>query len=249
MKKLMIAASAALCATVGLCVESANIVGYITPEVKENVALGINAFTPVTGTTTDMQSIKVSGEGLAGGDVQIQTLTAGGATDRTFFWIPTSEVGDYEMEAEGWFDADNWVEASKTLSDGEGFVTMSSVEGAKITYSGAVADGATQFEIPSNVGVAGNATPVDIDIQSMVVIADGIAGGDVQIQTLTAGGATDRTFFWIPASEAGDYEMDGEGWFDADNWVVATDVTFAAGEGFVTMSGVEGAQIKLPSAL
>ncbi len=196
-----------------------------------------------------MQDIKVSGDGLAGGDVQIQTLTAGGATDRTFYWVPTSEVGDYDMEAEGWFDADNWVIAEKTLSEGEGFVTMSSAEGAKITYSGEVVNGATEFEIPSNVGVAGNATPVAIDLQAIVVTAEGAAGGDVQIQTLTAGGATDRTFYWIPESEAGDYEMSGEGWFDADNWVVASEVEFAAGEGFVTMSSVEGAVLTLPSAL
>ena len=113
--------------------------GYITPDVKENVALGINAFSPITGATTDMQALKVSGDGLAGGDVQIQTMTAGGATDRTFYWIPEAEAGDYGMEGEGWFDADEWVEAAGVeFAAGEGFVTMSGVEGALLKLPSAL---------------------------------------------------------------------------------------------------------------
>ena len=134
MKKLMIAASAVLCATVGLAVESANIVGYQTPDVKGAVALGIDTFNPVSGDSFDIQSLKVSADGIAGGQVQVQTMTDGGATDRTFIWIPASEAVDYEMEGEGWYDVDEGVVAVKTFAVGEGFVTMNDFgEGVTLT--------------------------------------------------------------------------------------------------------------------
>ena len=224
--------------------------GYQTPDVKGAVALGIDTFNPVSGETFDIQSLKVSGDGVGAGQIQIQTLTAGGATDRTFYWIPASEAGDYDMEGEGWYDADEFAQAEMTFVVGEGFVTMNDFgEGATITYAGAVPMGATEIVVAPAVAVAGNSTPVDIDIQSMVVTADGVGAGQVQIQTMTAGGATDRTFYWIPESEAGDYDMEGEGWYDADEFTQA-EKTFVAGEGFVTMNDFgEGAKIVLPSPL
>ncbi|MCR5820716.1 MAG: hypothetical protein K6F94_07235 [Bacteroidaceae bacterium] len=194
--------------------------------------------------------MKVSGDGIGAGQIQIQTLTSGGSTDRTFYWIPESEAGDYEMEGEGWYDADEGVVAEKTFTIGEGFVTMNDFgDGASITYSGAVPMGATEVVIASAVATAGNSTPVDVDIQSIVVTADGIGAGQVQIQTVTSGGATGRTFFWIPESEAGDYDMEGEGWYDADEGIIA-EKTFVAGEGFVTMNDFgDGANLVLPSPL
>ena len=214
------------------------------------MALGIDTFNPVAGEAFDIQTLKVTADGIAGGQVQIQTMTTGGATDRTFYWIPASEAADYEMEGEGWYDADEGVIAVNTFDVGEGFVTMNDFgDGATITYAGAVPMGATEVDVPAAVAISGNSTPVDVDIQSIVVDADGIAGGQVQIQTMTAGGATDRTFYWIPASEAADYEMEGEGWYDADEGVIA-EKTFTAGEGFITMNDFgEGAKLVLPSPL
>ncbi len=121
--------------------------------------------------------------------------------------------------------------------------------GATITYAGQVVNGATVIPLAPDVSVSGNCTPVDIDIQSMVCEGEGLAGGLVQLQTLTATAETGRTFVWIPASEAGDYGLEGEGWYDADEGCVA-EKTFVAGEGFVVMNDYgEGATLKLPSAL
>ena len=192
----------------------------------------------------------MSGDGIGAGQVQIQTITPTAETGRTFFWIPELEAGDYDMEHEGWYDADEGIPAEMTFAVGEGFVTMNDFgEGATITYAGAVPMGATEVVIAPAVAVAGNSTPVDVDIQSIVVTADGIGAGQVQIQTLTATAETGRTFFWIPESEAGDYDMEGEGWYDADEGIPA-EKTFLAGEGFVTMNDFgEGAKLVLPSPL
>ena len=241
-----------ICATVGLCVESANIVGYITPDVKENYAVAIDAFQPVSGGDVDINEIKVSGEGIGAGQIQIQTLTSGAATDRTFFWIPADEAGDYEMQEAGWFDVDEWAPAANVkFGDGEGFLTSNDYgDGATITFAGQVSSGSTVFPIAENYSVAGNASPVAIDINDMVVSGEGIGAGQIQIQTLTSGAATDRTFFWIPADEAGDYEMEDEGWFDVDEWAPAANVEFAAGEGFLLSNDFgEGATLTIPSPL
>ena len=210
----------------------------------------VDPFAPISGEAFDLQTIKVEGEGLGAGQVQLQTMTTGGETDQTFLWIPTDEAGDYDMEAEGWFNPDEWAQAEKTVAVGEGLVTMNDFgEGATITFDGEVTQGATEVPVAPLVSTSGNCTPVAIDIQSIVVTGEGLAAGQIQMQTLTSGGETDKTFYWIPEEEAGDYDMEGEGWFNPDEWAQA-EYTIAAGEGVVLMNDFgEGATIKFPSPL
>ena len=227
--------------------------GYQNIPVSENnVSMGIPTFSPVgVATTIDIQDIKVQGEGVLGGLIQIQTLTAGGATDETFYWIPESEAGDYGMEGEGWLDANTAEAAEKTFAEGEAYVLSNDYgDGATLLYNGEVLAGATVVPISeNNVSISGNMTPTGFDIQAFVVDGEAVLGGLIQIQTLTAGGATDETFYWIPESEAGDYGMEGEGWLDA-NTAEAAEHLFAAGEGFILSNDYgDGATLTIPSAL
>ena len=252
MKKLMIAAAAVIGATMAQAVES-SIVGYQNIPVSENnVSMGIPTFSPVgAATTIDIQDIKVQGGGLFGGMIQIQTLTGGGATDETFFWIPEAEAGDYGMEGEGWWDMNTGVAAEKTFLEGEAYVLSNDYgDGATMLYNGEVLSGATAVPISeNNVSISGNMTPSDFDIQAFVVDGESLFGGMIQIQTLTGGGATDETYFWIPEAEAGDYGMEGEGWWDM-NTGVAAEKTFNAGEGFILSNDYgDGATLTIPSAL
>ena len=57
MKKLMIAASAVLCATVGFGLESANVVGYSTTTIRSGYTLLIPAFDNVGSEGMDIQKI------------------------------------------------------------------------------------------------------------------------------------------------------------------------------------------------
>ena len=185
---------------------------------------------------------------MSAGAIQIQTLTSGGATDKSYIWVPASEAGDYGLEGEGWLDNDEGSAAVKTFADGEGFLTSNDFgDGATITFAGQVPTAATEFVIPNNFAVAGNCTPANVDIQSIVVEGDGVSAGAIQIQTLTSGGATDKSYIWVPASEAGDYGLEGEGWLDNDEGSAAVK-TFAPGEGFLTSNDFgEGAMLKIPS--
>ena len=215
--------------------------------------MGIPTFSPVgVATTVDIQDIKVRADGIWGGAIQIQTLNGGGSTDEIFVWIPESEAVDYGMEGEGWWDMNTGLAAEKTFLEGEAYVLSNDYgDGSALLYNGEVLQGATEVPISdNNVSISGNMTPKDnVDIQAFVVDADGIWGGAVQLQTLNGGGSTDEIFVWIPESEAVDYGMEGEGWWDM-NTGLAAEKTFDAGEGFILSNDYgSGATLTIPSAL
>ena len=89
-------------------VTSANIVGY-GPTVLPNSGLSVGpSFVSVSGEKIDLCDLKVTGYETVGetyGDVIVQTLTAGGGTDRTFLWYDYVDgdriVGWFEMLEDG----------------------------------------------------------------------------------------------------------------------------------------------------
>ena len=250
MKKLMFVAAAALCGSLFADVTSANIVGYQNKTIPALNSMSIPSFSPVGAeTATDVTSLKITAADVAGGQIQIQTLTSGGATDRTLYWIPEAEAEGYGLETEGWYDSDEGCPAEKSFEEGEGFCFSNDYEGdASVTFSGEVASGATEFPLGPLNTACGNMTPVDCPIQGIVVTAEGVAGGQIQIQTLTSGGATDRTFYWIPEEEAEGYGLEGEGWYDSDEGTPA-DISFGPGEGFCVSNDYEGdATMTIPAA-
>ena len=142
MKKLMFAAAlATVCGAVQADAISSDIVGYQNIPVSENnVSMGIPTFSPVgAATAIDIQDVKVAADGVWGGAIQIQTLTAGGATDETFYWIPESEAVDYGMEGEGWWDMNTGLAAEKAFAAGEGFILSNDYgDGSTLTIPSAL---------------------------------------------------------------------------------------------------------------
>ena len=125
MKKLMIAASAALCATVGLCVESANVVGYQTKDVRKNLSQQVCTFDQigVTGGSLDIQNlIPVDGEGeyVGEGEVNIQFESALGVLETAYAYYGPKELNKKQTEP-GWYDEDTEELADYTFAAGEGF--------------------------------------------------------------------------------------------------------------------------------
>ena len=251
MKKLMIAAAAAVCGSV-FALESANIVGYQDKALGTSANLAIPSFAPISADATDVQTLKVSGEGLASGAMQVMTLTSGLATEATYQWIVEEEAGDYDMEGEGWFNPDEWAQAEKTFGEGEGFVVLSDLgEGVgSIAFSGEVVEGATVIPLGTSANMCGNMTPVNVDVQAIAAEGEGLASGAIQIMTLTSGLATEATYQWIVEEEAGDYDMEAAGWFNPDEWAQA-EKTFAPGEGFVALSDLpdDVGSITIPAAI
>ena len=115
MKKLMIAASAALCATVGLCVESANVVGYQNEDVASKNTIFLNTFTSTSGATMTLGDISANSFDDTEGEEYdvfdwtgftpftdfIQTLNTSGKFTGQFTYAP---AGYKNGNVAGWYE-------------------------------------------------------------------------------------------------------------------------------------------------
>ena len=131
MKKLMIAASAALVATVGLCVESANIVGYQTKDTVTGFNFVIPTFKAVSGGAgVHIQDIKIANATDWGDNIQI--LDEGGATIAQYYYVSAAESG---FEADGWLSEDMGSLADIDLEAGQG-ILIDTADVAEVTIPG-----------------------------------------------------------------------------------------------------------------
>ena len=261
MKKIMFTAAAALCATVGLAIESANIVGYKDTAAITGISQKSAAFDGVTTAATDIQNIipKVGeGEELYTGGFVIMTLTDGGETGTSYFYTLAADASD--GLGNGWFD-DAGQRADKTFLPGEGFVLSSDYENGTITTAGAVANEDTVFALSTGINSCGNTTAgqfginqltvgVGIDAEGNLLTLNTDSGeelytGGIVGMTLTDGGETAESFFYTLAADAPDGGANG--WFDDAG--ERSSKPFAAGEGFIISSDYAESYIKIPSAL
>ena len=183
MKKLMIAASAALCATVGFPLESANVVGYQNKDVSSQMSAFINTFTSVNGETMTLGQIAANpfddGEegiydvwgwtGFTPFSDFIQTMNKAGQFTGKYTYAPAGYAGS---NAAGWYEYSDT--ACATLKNdveipfGVGFY-LNAGDGAggiapALTYSGTVKDDATVVPVASSMMLPGNASPVNITL-------------------------------------------------------------------------------------
>ena len=241
MKKLMIAAAAALCATVGLCIES-NVVGYQTKDVRQYLSQQVCTFDQigVTGGALDIQKlIPTDGEGnvIGGGDINIQFITSLGAFSMGYAYYDTDEYDD-DCPA-GWYDEDSGELADYSFASGEAF-QVSANSACVFTYSGEVNMGETDVPFRQFLSFQANVRPAAVDIQSITPV-DGegnfIGDGDINIQFFTNLGAFSSGFSYYGEDE---YDNDcPAGWYDEDAGELA-EYTFAAGEGFKMSANVAG---------
>jgi hypothetical protein len=131
MKKLMIAASAALCATASLlAVESANIVGYQTKDTVTGFNFVIPTFKAVNGGSIHIQDIKIAN--ATDWTDNIQVLDEGGAGIAQYYYATAAESG---YEADGWLSEDMGSLTDVTFAPGQG-ILIDTADVATITIPG-----------------------------------------------------------------------------------------------------------------
>lgn len=255
MKKVMfgLAAAAAISA---FAIESANVVGYATPSLGANANLASVPFDMVGDEGMDIQNIKPAGDDIYGGAITLKLLNDDLSDKAEYFFYPAAEAPDGGED--GWWDENVENRVVKTFAPGEGFILVNGLENGKTTYSGQVMVGKPTWEIAPNANLAGNITPIDLDVQDIKVGTgvdsegnltdenDEIYGGAISIKLLNDDLSDDVEYFYYPAAEAPD---GGEnGWWDenVENRVVKT---FAPGEGFIVVSGVAAGFVQIPAAL
>ena len=239
MKKLMIAASAALCATVGLALESANVVGYTSADLQEYGLTAGACFVPVSGNMFDLTELKVTGyEEASEGDLYIQTLDEYGRTVATYNYI------DIPGEITGWLDeSDEPIEAGVVeFQAGEGLWTFSNTPGLGLQSAGQVPQTGVAVTLQLYGLSVANPSPVTVDLTDVSISGyEEASEGDLYIQTLDEYGRTVATYNYI--------DLPGEitGWLDeSDEPIEAGVVVLKPGEGIWAFSNTDGLYLNFP---
>ena len=241
MKKLMIAAAAALCATVGLCIES-NVVGYQNKDVRKNLSQQVCTFDQigVEGGALDIQKLlPVDGEGNYVGDgaVNVQFLSPLGVKQSSYAYYGKDEYDD-GMPA-GWYDEMEDELAVYSFNSAEGFMVLSS-ETCNFQYSGEVNMAETDVPFRKNLSPQGNIRPSSVDIQRIIPVDDNeeyIGDGAVNVQFLSPLGVKLQSYAYYGKDEYDDGMP--AGWYDEMEDELAV-YTFAPGEGFMLLAGQAG---------
>ena len=254
MKKLMVAAAAALTATIGFSVESSNIVGYQTQSTASTgFAMKAASFATVgaaDGSAT-LADIKITGydpydeeedEGGTSGQFMIQFLNASGKMTATYQWFDDDSIT-------GWVTSGSIVDASTVKLPAAGAVWTKGA-GLSITSSGAVPDAdIVKTFAASGFDAVGNTTPVDITLADLAVTGydpydeeedEGGTSGQFMIQFLNAQGKMTATYQWFDDDSI-------KGWVSGGSVIDATKVTIPAGTG-VWVKGA-GLTLTIPSPL
>ena len=133
MKKLMIAASAALCATVGFGeIASANVVGYQANAVANGYSMITPCFENVDGTDYAIDNFLLNGVNDC--DATVQVVNPDGSWGTMGFWF--NEYGDLPS---GWFtDMNGLTSAAITLEPGQSLFVQTTATGAKVVIPSAL---------------------------------------------------------------------------------------------------------------
>lgn len=270
MKKVLFAA--ALAATFGIFadgIESSNIVGYTQKEQMSGAYSKCVCFDGIgTSAAMDIQNIipqMPEGEELYSGCFQIMTLTDATETEATYMYLTAedAELAD-GVAAAGWFTDDF---ATRLTGDnavvfepGEGFLVISDLDDATITFAGQVGDADTITPLHAGANFCGNNALAALDIQDVevgTICTEGVISNDedlysgaFQIMTLTSSTETEATYMYLTAEDAEIADGDATpGWFTDDFATRLTgdnSVAFALGEGFLVMTDFDEAFVKVP---
>ena len=258
MKKLVIAASAALCAAVGFCdgAISSSVVGYNKAATDAGeVIYRVATFEAVGGTASSFKisDISIGEEDFAYWNFDyIATVDPYGSQDAYYTWDPDANDGNG-----GWFECDDGctIDYDAPADDVELPINQAliicSQNGIDLTFSGAVMTGDTElYGSAGDVTYTGNFTPTTITLGDIVVGEEDFAYWNFDyIATIDPYGSQDQYYTWDPDANDGD-----GGWFECDDGCTidydapADSVEFESNMGFLfcTQNGVS---LNIPSPL
>ena len=231
MKKLMIAAAAAVCGSV-FALESANVVGYQNKEVRQYLSVQLPTFENVATEGVNIQSIipvAAEGDELESGDFVIQIYDALGAQTASYAWVLGEDIE--EGFADGWYEEDWETIVEKTFDVGEAF-NVYAAKGGSAQYSGQVVGEEVIVPVRQYLSAQGNFRATAVNIQQIVPVAaegDELESGDFVIQIYDALGAQTASYAWVLGEDI--EEGFADGWYEED-WETVVEKSFDAGEGF-----------------
>ena len=195
-------------------------------------------FVPITGTDVSIGDIKLTGDTIDEGTVNIQTLNAFGVTTAMYtYW--GDDMFDDDCPA-GWYDDNGPV--SVKFPVGTGLWVAGPDENTTLTFSGKVATSDVKVVLRTGFTATANMMPTSVNIQDIVAEGPSVDEGTVNIQTLNAFGVTTAMYtYW------GDDMFDDDcpaGWYDDDGRV---DISLPAGTGLWVAGPDSETSITIPA--
>ena len=266
MKKVMFTAAAALCATVGLAIESANTVGYTQTGITKDGRLTVSGvpFVQTTGGNINITEIKPTVDGAVPGDgafvLTWYDRTTGGY--KRAGWCegtyPTAQDADDDTnwsDVAAWGDGDYVAITDKSFVAGEWALVQPNLDGeSAITAAGALATtdktaaaNAVTIVKDGRLTAAGNPLPVTTAIQEITATVDGVVAGDgafvLTWYDRTTGGY--KRAGWCEGTYPTAQDADDDtNWSDVAAWgdgdYVKITKGFAIGEGFLVQPNLDG---------
>ncbi len=225
---------------------SSDVVGYTQTDVPYKTTLIAPTFNNVTEKTlllADMKPSRTSGDDIASGDIQMQTLDEDGATEDMIVYMTEEDVGKGNA---GWYYDDGETPYAKEFDFGEGIVISSEYDDVKMTCAGAVDSSSTTIPVPYKTTVLGNTRPAPLSLANIVparTSGDDIASGDIQMQTLDEDGATEDMIVYMTEEDVG---KGNAGWYYDDGETPYVK-TLAIGEAIVISSEYDDAYLTIPA--
>ena len=182
----------------------------------------------------DLTKLTVGGK-YASGDVNVQTLTSVGATDKMYSFIKDRKDNWYWKNDD---TGETIAEGDVVFESGDG-LWVGGVDTATLTIAGAVSAEDHLITLQDGFTATGNMTPVEIDLTG-IIPGGKYESGDINIQTLTASGATDKMYSFVKDRKDNWYWKND----DTGDTIAEGDVKFAAGAG-LWISGVDGATLTI----
>jgi hypothetical protein len=222
MKKVMFTAAAALCATVGFAIESANVVGYNAKAAAETGNRYVTmCFARIDGTKADLQKDFQMDTSVLTGAANIQLLDRNGIKTAIYHWVKAAQCATQPTPipvAEGangaWAIMDSYYDEEEeedvvfykpiasaiTFNPGDA-VQLDSGAGKVITFSGNVSDD----DVTCTNGQTGNfyignpfASAIELrDVQMDTSVLTGAAN----IQFLDRNGIKTAIYHWVKAAQ------------------------------------------------
>ena len=183
-------------------------------------------------TAIDLNSIVPIGDSVAD-NVQIQTLTPGGATKDSYTW------NDWVADTPCWVDDSLAPVSGVSFEPGQGLFILGTASTQGIQTSGEVGASDIVVQLQNGGTATGNPFPVEVALSDVIPEGDSVAD-NVQIQTLTPGGATKDSYTW------NDWVADTPCWVD-DSLMPVTGVVFGPGEGLFVLGTSTSQTLRFPA--
>ena len=235
MKKLMIIAAAALCATAFADIESANTVGYVETPVQ-----GFKMITPsfknISSETYPIDNFIV--KGATDGKATIQILDDKGQVVGSYYWY-----NEFEGLPAGWFDVTGLESAAVELKPGEAVFFYTDEEGVSLLSAGEV-PGEIVHDV-EGFAMLGNGSPVKINVDSMSI--GNATDGKTTIQVLDEKGLVSGSYYWYNEFQDG-AEVYPAGWFDVTG-LESAGLELNPGDSVLFYTDESGVTVSVPSAI